>query len=214
MQNNNMIEYVTEGVLQLARKDYLYVVLGGCCVTFVSSACGFSWGYIAASIVMIAFALITSIAVLFLSCGTFTQKRRLILQIIYTTFWLLELNLMMTMVFIRTFGTNLCLLLLFAPNILQPIFMCLRKIRDFRKGYVHPLRIVTRLIALPIFSAIIVWLVYSHLDVPTEKIMVPVFLACFHFVSVAISSGLQSFQQLYYLNRFEKEGILPKGYVV
>ncbi len=214
MCNNNTVKYVTEGVSQLTRKDYLYVVFGGCCVVIISVPYGFSCGYVTTSIVMVALALITSISVLGLSCGTITQKRRLVLQLIYTIFWLLELNLMMTMVFVRTFGTNLYLLFLFVPIILQPIFMCLRKIRDFRKGYVHPIRVVIRLLVPPMFSAFIVWLVYSHLDVPTEKIMVPVFLACFHFVSVAISSGLQAFQQLYYLSRFEKEGILPKEYTV
>ena len=214
MRNNNMIKYVTEGVSQLTRKDYLYVVLGGWCMTIVSVTCGFSWGHITASIVMVAFALIASIAVFALSCGTLTQRRRLVLQIIYTIFWLLELNLMTTMVFVRTFGANLFLLFLYVPIILQPIFMCLRKTRDFRKGYVHPIRVVTRLLAPPMVSAFMVWLVYSRLNVSTERNIVPVFLACFHFVSVAISSGLHSFQQLYYINRFEKEGILPNGYII
>lgn len=210
MINDKMIKYVTEGVTQLTRKDYLYVVLGGWCVVLGSAVWGFYWEDNTTPIIMIAIALIASISMLILSCGKIALlKKHLVLQTIHIIFWLLELNLMMTMVFIQTFGANLCLLLLYVPNILQPIFVCLRKTRDFRrKGYIHPIRIILRLIAPPMCSAFVIWLVYSLLDMPTERILIPVFLACFHFVSVAISSGLQTFQQLYYLNRFEQDGIL------
>lgn len=205
---NNVKRYVENGTTLMSSKDYRFLVLGGSCWSLV----GLGYGLIlkgcfqSIALIMITIAVVLISLTFIFSIKKLTLKKRLILDTIIVANWVLQMSLLMAIIYIKSYGVNLYMILLYIPIVLFPIVFGFKTAKNLKKDFSISNKSAGRRglnsasLAL-LFGGVCLLLNIKHIP---ENIVVSVCLICLLFATAFLSIGFLSIQQLYYLFKLGK----------
>lgn len=162
------------------------------------------------SILMLLSSFIAMILVFRLSSKELTIKRRLILQLIIYSSYVLQFSLSEMLIFTMKYGFNIFLLLLYIPLILIPVLLGFRNSKRLRKSVIFDLKQAahSRVRITAMITGIIGMNIASFLKDVDQNTVVIILLTGCSLLNGIFSVGFLSIQRLYYLSLCRKRGVI------